>query len=113
MMFFSTEKSSKKDHGMRITPDLQAARADLVELGGYLLILTPQNRAFLDKQGAAIERRWRGLPVYVICDRERALALGRSRDQLDSMDAVRMTDESKLARLEDEAAERRPAASHA
>jgi len=98
---------------MRLTPDLQAARADLVELGGYLLILTPQNRAFLDKQGAAIERRWRGVPVYVICDRERALALGRGRDQLDSMDAVRMTDESKLARLEDEAADRRHAASHA
>ncbi|MCK7582548.1 MAG: hypothetical protein MZV65_47900 [Chromatiales bacterium] len=51
---------------MRLTPDLQAARADLVELGGYLLILTPQNRAFLDKQGAAIERRWRGPPC--LCD---------------------------------------------
>jgi hypothetical protein len=29
------------------------------------------------------------------------------------MDAVRMTDESKLARLEDDAADRRLAASHA
>ena len=94
---------------MRITRDLRAARADLVELGGYLLVLTAPNRAFLDKQGAAIERRWRGVPVYVICDRERALVLGRSREQLDAMDAAGMTDESKLVRPEDDTAGRRRA----
>lgn len=87
---------------MRITPDLDAARGDLAELGGYLLVLTPHNRSFLDKQGAAIERRWHGAPVYVVCDRNGALALGRSAEQLDAMEVTKMRDESRIARLEEE-----------
>jgi hypothetical protein len=87
---------------MRITPDLEAARRDLAELGGYLLVLTPQNRSFLDRQGAAIERRWRGRAVYVVCDRSGATALGRSVEQLDAMDAIRIRDESKLVREDEE-----------
>jgi hypothetical protein len=87
---------------MRITPDLDAARRDLAELGGYLLVLTPHNRSFLDKQGAAIERRWHGKAVYVVCDRSGAVALGRSSEQLDNMEAIRMRDESKLARSDEE-----------
>lgn len=87
---------------MRITPDLAAARRDLAELGGYLLVLTPPNRSFLDKQGAAIERRWRGKDVYVVCDRNGAQALGRTAGQLDAMDSISIRDETKLVRQEEE-----------
>ena len=87
---------------MRMTPDLDAARRDLAEIGGYLLVLTPQNRSFLDKQGAAIERRWHGRDVFIVCDRNGAVALGRSREQLDAMDAIKMHDESKLAQRDEE-----------
>lgn len=87
---------------MRLTPDLAAARADLEELGGYLLVLTRQDRADLDRQGAAIERRWHGREVYVVCDRARALALGRAAALLAAMDEAGMRDESKLAQREAE-----------
>lgn len=83
---------------MRITPDLDVARTDLAETGGYLLLLTAQNRTVLDRQGAAIERRWHGLPVYAICNREQALALGRSPSRLDAMDAAKVRDETEYAR---------------
>jgi hypothetical protein len=86
---------------MRLTPDLAAARADLEELAGhYLLVLDRNNRAQLDRQGAAIERRWHGRDVYVVCDRRQALALGRPAALLDAMDEAKMRDESKLAREE-------------
>jgi hypothetical protein len=87
---------------MRMTPDLDAARRDLAELGGYLLVLTPQNRSFLDKQGAAIERRWRDKEVFVVCDRNGAAAAQGSREQLDAMDAIKMRDESKLSHRDEE-----------
>jgi hypothetical protein len=66
-------------------------------------VLNPENRSFLDRQGAAIERRWRGKAVYVVCDRSGATALGRSVEQLDAMDSMKMRDESKLARRDEEA----------
>lgn len=83
---------------MRITPNLDVARTDLAETGGYLLVLTAPNRALLDRQGAAIERRWHGLPVYAICNREQALTLGRSPSRLDAMDAAKVRDETQYAR---------------
>ena len=86
---------------VRITSDIQAARADLAEIGGYLLVLEPKDRAFLDKQGAAIERRWHGKDVFAICTRAQALVL-RSAAYLDEMDATKRRDESLRARKKEE-----------
>jgi hypothetical protein len=86
---------------VRITPNLQAARADLAEIGGYLLVLEPKDRALLDRQGAAIERRWHGRDVFAICSRAQALAL-RPSAYLDEMDATKRRDESLRARKKED-----------
>jgi hypothetical protein len=86
---------------VRITSDLQAARADLAEMDGYLLVLEPKDRALLDRQGAAIERRWHGKEVFAICNRAQALAL-RPAAYLDEMDATKRRDESLRARTKEE-----------
>ena len=85
---------------MRISPDLEVARTDLAEVGGYLLVLTPADRALLDQRGAAIERRWHNRPVYAICSRAQAMALGRSADRLNAMTAANSPDESRYAEEE-------------